>query len=65
MNLTAVSSDTVMPSVVSVMEKFPKDEGLQTTRCHTVATIGLGHPNKGHVSQDISNREICAVIAAM
>ena len=47
MNLTAVSSDTVMSSVISMMEKFPKDEGLQTTGCHTVATIDLGLTTNG------------------
>ena len=64
-NLTAVTTDAVMSPVVSTMEEFPKDEGLQVAGCHVIATIDLGPPNKGQISQDIFNREICAVIAAM
>ena len=64
-NLTAATSDAVILSVVSTMEEFPKDEGFQAAGCHVVATICLGPPNKGQISQSIFNREICAVIAAM
>lgn len=65
LNLTAVTTDSVITSMVSAMERFPGDEKLQESACHFFAVRILKHPNKHHASQSCLNGEIHAILAAM
>lgn len=65
LNLTAVTTDSVITSMVSAMESFPEDEKVQESTLHFLSTRSLRHPNKHSASQSCFDGEIRAIIAAM
>lgn len=65
LNLTTVTTDSVIGSMVSGMENFSEDEKVQESACYFMAARSLRHPNKHNASQSALDSEIRAILAAM